>query len=215
MARSNFHQLWDAALKYNIDKVEIGDSDRREIVDLAQSLAHEVRDMLEGGRWVNWRIPGWGKVTRRVVLGVVITLLAIFLGGTSLAFAKPEHALATPFRGVAITVVKTSTGAISLIEYIRGIAATHERNIVSTALQSMRVDEGLEWVPQVTAPTNDMARFPSEEYHLFPDYLETGLSQFRYTVDSKGIVSVDTSWATTDAFLKKLRQLLERLEGRK
>ena len=202
-------------LKYNIIKVETEDSDRREIVDLAQSIAHEVRDMLEGKRWVNWRIPGWGKVTRRVVLGVVITLLAIFLGGTSLAFAKPGHALATPFRGVAITVVKTSSGAISLIEYIRGVVATHERSTVATALQTMRIEEGLEQVPPVAVSTNDMSGFPSREYSLFPDYLETRFSQFRYTVDSKGIVSVDTSWATTDAFLGKLKRLLERLEKRK
>ncbi|MFC1986360.1 hypothetical protein ACFLWC_05150 [Chloroflexota bacterium] len=86
---------------------------------------------------------------------------------------------------------------------------------MSTALQSMRVEEGLKQTPLVRASTNDMACFPSREHYLFPDYLDKRFSQFKYTVDSKGIVSVDTSWATTDAFLEKIKQLLDRLEERK
>jgi len=89
---------------------------------------------LEGKRWISWRIPGWSKVTGQVVLAVVIALFSILLAGTSLAFAKPEHMLATPFRGIAIALTRTAAGAIGLIEDARGIAAIHERSIVSTAL---------------------------------------------------------------------------------
>ena len=69
-------------------------------------------------------------------------------------------------------------------------------------------------VPLVTVSTNDMTCFPSREHCLSPDYLDKRFGQFKYTVDSKGIVSVDTSWATTDAFLEKIKQLLDRLETR-
>ena len=67
-------------------------------------------------------------------------------------------------------------------------------------------------VPTVTVPTNDMAWFPSQEHCLFPNYLEKRFSQFSYTVNSKGNVTVDTSWATTDGFIEHLKQLIERLE---
>jgi len=202
------HIFW---LKYNVEGTEINKSAKYELVDLSQSISQEVS---ETGRGITWRIPRLDKVTRRVVLGVVIVLFSILLGGTSLAFVKPEHVLAAPFRGIAITLTKASAGAISLIEDVRGIAATQERKIVSTALQSMRVEEGLKRAPLVTVSTNDMTCFPSREYCLFPDYLDKRFSQFKYTVDSKGIVSVDTSWATTDAFLEKIKQLLDRLEKR-
>ena len=72
----------------------------------------------------------------------------------------------------------------------------------------------MERVPLVTMSTNNMTCFPSREYCLFPDYLDKKFSQFKYTVDSKGIVSGDTSWVTTDAFLEKIKQLLDRLEKR-
>ena len=92
------------------------------------------------------------------------------------------------------------------------MVATFERSVVSTALQSMRVEENLKEMPTVTAPTNDMAGFPSQEHPLFPNYLDRRFTQFQYTVDSKGIISVDTSWAITDAFLEKIEQTLDRLE---
>lgn len=103
-------------------------------------------------------------------------------------------------------------GAVELIEVVRGVGATSERKIVSTTLQSMRIQEGMKIVPAVTVPTNDMACFPSQECCLFPDYLDKRFSQFRYTVSSKGIVSVDTSWATTDDFIENIKQLIKRLE---
>ncbi len=199
-------------LRYSVESAEIPESEKQEIIALAQSIAHDVHRVSEGKRWITWRIPGWSKVTGQVVLAVVIALLLTLLGGTSLAIAKPEHAMATPFKGIAIILTKTSAGAIGLIEDVRGIAAMHERSIVSTALQSLRVDQQLKEITPMVVSTNDMAQFPSPVHPLFPDYLETRFSQFKYTVDSNGSVSVDTSWATTDALLEKIKQLLDRLE---
>ena len=198
-------------VKYNAGAIGINEYTRNELIGLSESISQQV---LTSERVITWRIPILGKVTRRVAIGVAIFLLVIGIGGTSFAFVKPEHAVAAPFRGVAVTLAKTTVGAIELIEGTRGIAATQERSIVSTALQSMRVYEGLEFVPPVTVPTNDMILFPSSECCLFPDYIETRFSQFRYTVDSKGIVVVDTSWATTDRFVDNIKKLILRFEER-
>jgi len=158
-------------------------------------------------------VVGKSRIVPRIILIAAISLLLLIYGGTSLAFAQPESALAAPFKGIATTMAEAASGAIHLIEEVRGVAALYERNIVSTALQSMRVEEGLKIVPTVTLPTNDMTNFPSPEYPLFPDYLDKQFSQFRYTVDTDGIISVDKSTATTDAFLKRIGQALDRLEG--
>ena len=206
-SRSNYDRIfW---LKYNADSVEIDASAKRELVDLSQSIAAKLSEAVGG---IVWKIPLLDKVTRPIALGVAAVLLSVFLGGTSFAFAKPEHALVTPFRRIAITLTKTSTGGIILIEDVRGIVATFERQVVSTALQSMRIEKGLKQTPTVTVSTNDMTRFPSQEHPLFPDYLDRKFSLFKYTVDSKGIISIDTSWATTDAFLNKIEHMLARLE---
>ena len=169
--------------------------------------------VLASQRWITWRLPILSRILQRVVLRVCIPLLAILIVGTAFTFIKPEYAVAAPFKGIAITLARTTAGAIELIEGTRGIAAAQERKIVSTALQCMRIDEGLKFVPSMTVPINDMSCFPSSEYGLFPDYLEGQFSQFRYTVDSKGIVSVDTSWATTDSFIDNIKKLIERLEN--
>lgn len=201
---------YDRIFWANYCSVETGyvESVKEEILD---SVALVAQDVLKRKRGVNWKIPGWGRATRQAVLVAVITLFLILLGGTSLAFAKPGHTVATPFKGIVITVTAASATAVSLIEDIRGIVAIYERNIVSTALQSMTVTEGLKDIPPVTVSTNDMACFPSREFCLFPDYLDKQFCQFKYTIDSHGIVSVDTSSATTDAFLGKIKQLLVRL----
>ena len=133
--------------------------------------------------------------------------------GTTLAFTKPEIALAAPFREVATTIAHASSGAVELLNASREAAASAELKIVSTALQSMRVDESLKVVPFVVAPRNDMAFFPSREFNLYPDYLDRRYSQFRYTVNNKGIMAVDTSWAITDGFLQYMTQVIERIES--
>lgn len=197
--------------KYTSQEAEAGEPTKEEIIDLMALLD---QDVSKRKTRKDRKALGWSREAQRVILIVIISLLLIIGGGSSFAVAQPEHTLATPFRGVAITVAETSSAAISLIEDIRGVVATYERNIVSTALQSMRIIEGLRDVPPVTMPTNDMARFPSPEHPLFPDYLDKRNSQFKYTVDSTGTVSVNTSGATTDALLKKIEQLLKRLAER-
>lgn len=200
-------KTYDQAFKTRLDSLEADKPIEEQIYKLAVLIDREaskrkkIRDPL--------RLP---KKVWRAVIAVLASLLLITAGGTSLAFAQPQNALATPFKGVAATAVQTSVGAIGLIEEVRGVAALYERNIVYTALQSMRITERLAMVPVVTVPTNDMASFPSPGHPLFPDYLDKRFSQFKYTVDSDGIVTVDTSGATTDAFLARLKQLLNQLE---
>ena len=196
-------------LKCNANGVGIAESTKYELVSLSQSISAKLSETIRG---ITWKIPLFDRVPRQAVLGAVVALLAMLLGGTSLAFAKPEHTLAAPFRGIAITLTETSAGAVGLIEDVRGIIASYERQIVSTALQELRVDESLKQIPAVKASTNDMSRFPSQEHPLFPGYLETRFSQFKYTVSDNGIVTVYTSGATTDAFLDKIKRLLNRLE---
>ena len=180
-------------------------------VEILDAIAWLTQEVSKGRRRVDWLMPRWKKVIQQATLAAVALLLLMLFGGTSLAFAKPEHSMATPFKGIAITVTEAPNAVISLIEDIRGVAAGYERNIVSTALQSMRVIEGLKKIRPVAVSTNDMAYFPSSKHPLFPDYLDKRFSQFKYTVDSRGIVSVHTSGATTDALLEKIEQLLGRL----
>jgi hypothetical protein len=205
--RARYDQVFEA--RYSSQEAEAEEPTKRQIVDLMALTLQDVFKFRAGRihRWLGWR-----KTAKRAILTALIALLVITLGGGSVAFAKPEHTLAAPFKGVAITMTEASHAAIGLIEKIRGVVATYERNIVSTSLQSMRVTEGLREVPVVTVSTNDMAYFPSPEHSLFPDYLDKRFSQFKYTVDSNGIVSVDTSGATTDAFLEMIEQRLKRLK---
>lgn len=164
----------------------------------------------------NWRFLQWSRAIRQAVLIAVLVIVLVMAGGSSLAFARSESPLAAPFRSVVSTIATiagTSAEAIGLIDDVYGVAASFERSVISTAVQSMRVTEGIEDVPVVTVPTNDMSIFPSKEHCLFPDYVDRQYSQFKYTVDSNGIVTVDTSGATTDALLKKIEGLLRRLEA--
>jgi len=139
---------------------------------------------------VGKKVRIWSKVTRQAVLAVTGLLLLVIFSGTALAFARPERAMASPFKGMAITLTETGYGAVGLIENVRYVVSGYERNIVSTALQSMKVTEDLDVIPEVGTPTNDMACFPSAECRLFPDYLDSRYSQFN---------------ATTDVFLKKIK----------
>jgi len=178
--------------------------------ELGQLVELISRQVSEGRKW---RLLRWNKVIQRLALTAILTIILVTAAGSSLALAKPESTLAAPFRGVIITLAELSGGAVSLIGEIHGVAAGFERQVVSTALQLMRVNEGLRMVPVVTAPTNDMAYFPSKEHCLFPNYLDRRYSQFKYTVDSNGIVSVDSSQTTTNTFLRKIELLLKQLSA--
>ncbi len=205
--RANYDYIfW---LKWNADNTESNELSKTDLISLSQAITREVESQ---ERRSKWRIIQLSMAQKKVLRVAAIVLLSIFVGGTSFAFANPEHVLAAPFRGVAVMVSEAVVDAVELIEVVRGVGATSERRIVSTALQSMRVQESIKIVPIVTVPTNDMAWFPSQECCLFPDYLEKRFSQFRYTVSSEGNVTVDTSWATTDGYIEHIKQLIERLE---
>lgn len=210
ISRANYDYIfW---LKWNADNTEFNELSKIDLISLSQSITQEVSDF---EKRLKWRIIQLNSAPKKVLKIVAIALLPILVGGISFAFVNPEHVLAAPFRGIAVTVSKTVVGAVELIEAVRGVGAASERKIVSTALQSMRVQGSMKIVPAVTLPTNDMEYFPSQEYGLFPDYLDRRFSQFRYTVNSKGIVSVDTSWAATNDFIENIKQLIERLERSK
>ena len=204
--RVAYDQVFKA--KCRSGEAEAEEPTTEQIVDSIALVAQEVSERRVS---VKWRVMAWSMAAQRAIVMAIISLLLIIVGGSSLAFAKPDHILATPFRDAVTTIGEASYSSVGVLEEIRGVVAAYERNIVSMALQSMRVTEGLRVVPAVTVSTNDMAYFPSPEHCLFPDYLDKRFSQFKYTVDTNGIVSVDTSTATTDALLKKIERSLEEL----
>ncbi len=159
------------------------------------------------------RIFGENGIVQRATLAAVIPLLFIIFGVASFTVINPASALAAPLKSVVAAVTQASSESVRLIEEARAVVASYERNIISQSLHSMRVIRNLSEVPPITVSTNDMANFPAPEYPLFPDYLDRRFSQFNYTVNSKGIIDIDTSSATTDFFLKKIDQLLTQLEG--
>ncbi|MFC1931380.1 hypothetical protein ACFLXJ_04205 [Chloroflexota bacterium] len=148
---------------------------------------------------------------RLVLLGIIAFLLFL-VTGSSATFAKSGHDLNIPFVGAAIALVEAPAVQLDLVREVREVSATYEHYIVSTALQSMRVLDGVKEVPSVTVATNDMENFPSSEQSLYPDYLTKRFSQFRYTVSSDGVVSVDASVAKTEVQLDRIEQWLDQLE---
>ena len=156
---------------------------------------------------------GDGGRSRSIKLAftAVVVLLFSFVSGTMTAFANPDSVLAQPFKGTAAMITESSVMPIQLIENIRGLVAGYERNIISGAVQAMRTTEELAELPETAYSTNDMSRFPSAENALFPEYLDKQYSQFRYTLDENGLVTVDTSGATTDAARESIDAMLVRL----
>ncbi len=195
--------------RYNGEKTDIEVPARSAIVDLSHSITREVSEYLER---FGWRLPGFSRTQKRVCLAVVAALLALGVSGTSLAFARPDSALAAPFRGAAMTIAQITSGAINLIDEVRSIGASSERQIVSTSLQLMRITEDVRHMNPVAEPTNDMSCFPSAEHSLYPSYLDRRYSQFSYTVDSYGIITVYTDTATTGPVLEKIKSILVNLE---
>ena len=204
--RAAYDQVFQA--EYKSQEAEAEEPTIEDIADSIEFLAQEVA---KRKKRMTWGVPNLSKIGQRAVLTAIVVLLLLIAGGSSFAVAQPEHTLAAPFKDVAITVAQASSAAISLIEDIRGVVAIYECSIVSKAVQSMRVIENLGEVRPLVVPTNDMACFPSAQHSLFPDYLDKRYSQFKYMVDSRGVASVDTSSATTDAFLKKIERFLGRV----
>jgi len=211
LSNSARRAAYDQAFKaeYEAEEAEAEEPTTEEITDLMSLIAEDASERKKIRK--TWRIPGLSKIGQRAVLVAIVVILLVIAGGSSFTVAQPQHTLAAPFKGVAVTVAQASSAAISLVEGIRGVVAIYECNIVSKALQSMRVIEDLGEISPVIVPTSDMAYFPSAEHCLFPAYLDRRYSQFRYTVTSQGAVSVDTSGATTDAFLGKIERFLDRV----
>jgi len=207
--RAVYDRMFEA--KYGSKKVVVEESTKDDIIDLMELVVQDVsKSKIKKGR----RVLVLSRRAQRVLILAIASCLIIITGGSSYALAQPESTLAAPFKGVAIAAAKTSSGAISLVEDVRSVVAIYERNIVSTSIQSMRVLEGISEVTPVTVPTNDMARFPSPEHPLYPEYLDKRKSQFKYIVDSSGIVTVDTSGATTNALHNRIERLLNSLAGK-
>lgn len=200
-------------LRANSRGNSVGASGPSEIVASMQSVADVMQNRQGGEKHTNWQMPAWTRAAGQAGLAGVIGILPVVVGGTALAFAKPETSLAVPFRGIAATLAKASSGALEFVIDLRSIAASQERSVVATAFQAMRLDASLVTVAPLREPTNDMAAFPSRQHPLFPEYLETQYTQFRYNVDKYGVVEVDASWATTDAILDNLNELLAKLES--
>ena len=154
----------------------------------------------------------WVGSLRRGALTAIASILVMLTAGTSIAMAKPESAVSAPFKGLAIAVLRSSSEAIALIEEVRGVAAGYERNIVQTSVASMRVIENVRDTSVVSAPTSDLANFPSPEHPLYPDFLDKRYSQFSYTIDNDGIVTVHIVSTNPDSFLGRIKQLLIQLE---
>ncbi|MFQ5996231.1 MAG: hypothetical protein ACE5KP_01215 [Dehalococcoidales bacterium] len=148
----------------------------------------------------------------RIIVIAIISFIFFGANGGSFTFAKPEYVLGIPFEGKTVTIAGQPTVSLSVIREVREVSATYEHHTVATALQLMRVTEGVKEVPVVTVSTNDMGSFPSSKHSLYPNYLAKRFSLFKYIVNSEGIVSIDAPAATTEAQLEKIEKWLERLE---
>ncbi|MDP2917455.1 MAG: hypothetical protein Q8O16_05950, partial [Dehalococcoidia bacterium] len=127
-----------------------------------------------------------------IKLIVIIAMLAGG-GGTAYAINNPQSAIAAPFKAPAVAVLNTTASALKMIKDTKTVAASLERKIVSTSVHAMLIAEGLSGVTPVTTPTNDMTSFPSKQHPLYPNYLDSQKTQFKYTVDSKGSVTIDAT----------------------
>ncbi len=173
---------------------------------LASGVPEKPEEDTEETGW-RWR----RAITWQRALVTALVVIVVFVGGTSLAFVRPQSALAAPFRGIAEMLAQVTVVADDIIDDARGVAAGYERQTVSSALQAMRVIDGITTVTPVVTPTNDMSAFPSAANPLYPEYLDRRYSQFNYTVSAHGNVTLDTSVATSDAFLDRIRGWLAAL----
>ncbi len=148
----------------------------------------------------------------RVVLIAIFSLFFIVVGRSYFTFAQPEQGTEFSFLNSNMSVAESAVLSSNLIEEAREISALYEHYIISNALQSMRVIERVKEVPDVALATNDMAQFPSAEHSLYPHYVTKRYSQFRYTVDSDGIVDIDTASPTIVCNLEQIENCLKCIE---
>lgn len=148
----------------------------------------------------------------RFVLVAIISLSFLIMGRSHFTFAQTESGMEFSFASLKMSVAETPAVSSGLIEEVQEVSALYEHYIISTALQSMRVIERVKDVPDVSMATNDMAKFPSAEHSLYPHYLTRRYSQFKYTVDSDGIVDIDTTSPTIVCNLEQIENYLNSIE---
>ncbi|MFC2038810.1 hypothetical protein ACFLUG_03465 [Chloroflexota bacterium] len=136
------------------------------------------------------RSIGITKTAKQLATMVLLSFLLVSNFGPSVAAASPGEGVETPLEGIVAVLTGTSTDSKTLLKNVRALVAQYERKVISQSLQYMRIMEGMREVPPVLEPTNDMAVFPTPEYSLFPDYIEWQYSQFKYTVNNVGTVSI-------------------------
>lgn len=148
----------------------------------------------------------------RVVFIVIISLFFLIAGRSYFTFAQPDNGMELSFMNSKMSIAESQVLSSSLIETARDVSALYEHNVISSALQAMRVLERVKAVPAVTLATNDMANFPSSEHSLYPHYLTKRYSQFKYTVSGDGIVEIDTASPTMVYNLEKIEDCLKYIE---
>ena len=148
----------------------------------------------------------------RFVLITIISLSFLIMGRSYFTFAQTENGMEFSFASLKVSLTETPVVSSSLIEEVQEVSGLYEHYIISTALQSMRVIERVKEVPAITVATNDMAKFPSAEHGLYPHYLTKRYSQFKYTVDSDGIVDIDTTSPTIVCNLEQIENYLDSIE---
>lgn len=148
----------------------------------------------------------------RLVLIAIISFSCLILGGSYFTLAQPEDGTELRFTNLKVSAAESPDLASGLIEQVREISALYEHHVIMTALQSMRVLEGVKDVPEVTMATNDMANFPSAEHSLYPHYVTKRFSQYQYTVDSDGIVDINTASPTVVCDLEFVENYFKSLE---
>jgi hypothetical protein len=143
---------------------------------------------------------------------VIISLFSLILGSSHFTYAQPDDGMGFSFINSKASIAESQALSSGLVEKAQDISALYEHNVISSALQAMRVIEGVKTVPTVSLATNDMANFPSVEHSLYPHYLTKRYSQFKYTVDGAGIVSIDTASPTTVCHFEQIEEYLKYIE---
>ncbi len=182
----------------------------REIVQISGVMDDYLKTRQSQGQPRRWHLPV--ELRRVIIILAAAAVLAVF-SGTSFAMAQPSNEISKIFKYPAIFTLRTGHHIIELFEVVRATAANYERNIIQTAVNSMRVIDNIEVIRPTTEYTNDMAAFPSLQNPVFPQYLDKRFSQYRYTINEFGILEVDASTATTARLLRNITSIIRELES--
>ena len=148
----------------------------------------------------------------RVGFFVIISLFCFLLGSNHFTFAQHDNTMELTFMNSNLSAAESQALSSSLVTKAHDVSALYEHNVVSSALQAMRVLEGVKAVPAVNLATNDMAIFPSPEHSLYPHYLAKRYSQFKYTVDVDGIVGIEAASPATVLDIEQIEGCLKYIE---